>query len=57
MVTEIRRYGVLIATMALMRVWSMITHSYDEALQTLADSEAKRETADKELGIVSTSCE
>lgn len=27
--------------------------SYDEALQALADSEAKRETADKELSIVS----
>ena len=31
-----------------------IVHSYDEALQALADSEAKRETADKELNIVST---
>ena len=32
-----------------------VTHSYDEALQALADSEAKRETADKELSIVSPS--
>ncbi len=27
--------------------------SYDEALQSLADSEAKRETAEKELKVVS----
>ena len=29
-------------------------YSYEEALQTLADSEAKRETVDKELRLVST---
>lgn len=28
-------------------------YSYDEALQALADSEAKRETAERELKIVS----
>ena len=30
-----------------------IWFSYDKALQTLADSEAKRETTEKELKIVS----
>jgi hypothetical protein len=32
----------------------VFTYSYEEALQTLADSEAKRETVDKELRLVST---
>ncbi len=31
-------------------------HSYEEALQALADSEAKRETIDKEMKLVSHVC-
>ena len=34
----------------------MYVCSYDEALQALADSEAKRETAERELKIVSYGC-
>lgn len=35
-------------------VFCLMVYSYEEALQTLADSEAKRETVDKELRLVST---
>ena len=31
-----------------------LSHSYEEALQALADSEAKKETVDKELRLVSS---
>ena len=34
-------------------LFSLSLCSYEEALQTLADSEAKRETVDKELRLVS----